>query len=103
MTVLAKYQRLEAEGLWRSDPDAQLRDVIVVIGDATLTIAALNGTALSHWSLPATARRNPGQRPAIYSPGEGVPESLELNDPEMIDAIETVLKSSDSGTPSPGE
>lgn len=102
MTVLAKYQRLEAEGLWRSDPEAQLREVIVVIGDATLTIAALNGTALSHWSLPATARRNPGHRPAIYSPGEGAPESLELNDSEMIDAIETVLKSIGRGAPHVG-
>ena len=48
MTVLAKYQRLEAEGLWRPDPAAQRRDVIVSIGDATLTIATGNGSVLSH-------------------------------------------------------
>lgn len=93
MTVLAKYQRLEAEGLWRPEPDAQRRDVIVSIGDATLTIAAPNGTALSHWSLPAIIRLNPGRTPAVYAPGEDTPEALELSDSEMIDGIEAVLKS----------
>ena len=102
MTVLAKYQRLESEGLWRPEPDAQRRDVIVSIGDATLTIAAANGTALSHWSLPAIIRRNPGQIPALYTPGEDTPESLELSDPEMIDGIEAVLRSIRRGPGSPG-
>ncbi|MEQ9039317.1 MAG: hypothetical protein RIE24_13285 [Silicimonas sp.] len=102
MTVLAKYQRLEAEGLWRSDPDAQRRDVIVAIGDATLTIAAPNGSALSHWSLPAIQRLNPGQTPVLYAPGEDTPEILELSDPEMISAIEAVLKSIQRRSSRPG-
>lgn len=102
MTVLAKYQRLEAEGLWRPDPDAQRRDVIVSIGDATLTIAAANGTALSHWSLPAIIRLNPGQVPALYAPGDDTPESLELSDSEMVDGIEAVLKSIRRGPGHPG-
>ena len=102
MTVLAKYQRLEAEGLWRPDPEAQRRDVIVSVGDATLTIAAPSGTALSHWSLPAITRLNPGQRPALYAPGEDVPESLELADDDVVAAIEAVLKSIRRGTGHPG-
>ncbi len=102
MTVLAKYQRLEAEGLWRPDPDAQRRDVIVSIGDATLTIAAANGTALSHWSLPAIIRLNPGQTPALYAPGEDTPETLELSDSEMTDGIEAVLRSIRRGPGRPG-
>ena len=53
MTVLAEYQRLEAEGVWRADEDAQRRDVIVSIGEATLTLTDLNEVALTHWSLPA--------------------------------------------------
>ncbi|NND20155.1 MAG: hypothetical protein HKN98_16405 [Silicimonas sp.] len=92
MTVLAKYQRLEAEAIWRPDPEDQRRDVIVSIGDATLTIGAPNGTAISHWSLPAIERRNSGQRPALYTPGADTPETLEIADDEMIDAIEAVLK-----------
>lgn len=102
MTVLAKYQRLEAEGLWRSDPAAQRRDVIVSIGDATLTIATANGSVLSHWSLPAILRTNPGQMPAVYAPGEDSPETLELSDTEMVNAIEAVLKSIQSGGAHPG-
>ena len=102
MTVLAKYQRLEAEGLWRPDPSAQRRDVIVSIGDATLTIATAKGSVLSHWSLPAIYRANPGQMPAVYAPGEDAPETLELSDTEMVDAIEAVLKSIQSGGAHPG-
>ncbi len=91
MTVLAEYQRLESEGLWRATREAQLRDVIVSIGEATLTIAVPNGTALTHWSLPAIVRQNPGETPAVYSPGRDLSETLEIGDPEMVEAIERVL------------
>lgn len=91
MTVLAEYERLEAEGIWRAAPDAQRRDVIVSIGKATSTITAPNGTALTHWSLPAVVRTNPGETPAVFGPGADPTETLELNDPEMIAAIDRVL------------
>lgn len=102
MTVLARYQRLEAEGLWRSHPEDQRRDVIVAIGDATLTISSGNGAVLTHWSLPAIQRLNPGQMPALYAPGAESPETLELSDTEMVAAIEAVLKSIQRGGPRPG-
>ena len=92
MTVLSKYQRLEAEGIWRPSPDAQRRDVIVSIGEATLVLTEMNGTALTHWSLPAITRLNPGQRPAIFAPGADAPETLEIADAEMTDALTKVLK-----------
>ena len=45
---------------------------------------------LSHWSLPAVRRRNPRDRPALYSPeGDGA-EVLELDDDWLIDALEAV-------------
>ena len=91
MTVLAEYQRLEAEGVWRPVAEGQRRDVIVAIGEATLTIAAPNGTALTHWSLPAMRRLNPGERRALYAAGEDAPETLEISDPEMVAAIDRVL------------
>lgn len=97
MTVLAKYQRLEAEGVWRAHPEAQRKDVFVSIGDATITIGAANGTALAHWSLPAIQRLNPGERRALYRPGDESSETLEIADPEMIDAVEKVLKSIQRG------
>lgn len=102
MTVLAKYRRLEAEGIWRPHPEAQRREVIVSIGEATLTIAAPNGTALAHWSLPAIRRVNPGTAPALYSPGEDAPESLELADSEMVTAVEKVLRAIHRGPGHPG-
>jgi hypothetical protein len=92
VTVLAKYQRLESEGVWRADDDAQRRDIFVAIGDATLTLTDLNEVALTHWSLPAIRRQNPGTRPAIYAPGDDTPETLEIADDEMIDAVEKVLR-----------
>lgn len=92
MTVLAEYQRLEAEGIWRAAPDAQRRDVIVSIGKATITIAATNGTALTHWSLPAMVRLNPGEEPALYQPGDEAAETLEIADHDMVEAIERVLR-----------
>lgn len=98
MTVLAKYQRLEAEAVWRASAEAQRRDVIVSIGEATITISAANGTALAHWSLPAIERLNPGEEPALYAPGEESPERLELLEPEMIAAVDSVLKAIRRGT-----
>ncbi|MBT8459442.1 MAG: hypothetical protein KJN60_07240 [Boseongicola sp.] len=92
MTVLAKYQRLESEGIWRADEDAQRRDIIVSIGEATLTLTDLNEVALTHWSLPAIRRQNPGTRPAIYAPGDDTTETLEIADDEMVDAVEKVLR-----------
>lgn len=91
MTVLAKYQRLEGEGVWRPSPSEQRKDVIVSIGKATVTIAAANGTALAHWSLPAIRRLNPGNAPAVFGPGGDAPETLELADDEVVSAIEKVL------------
>ena len=92
MTVLEKYQRLETEAIWRPETDAQRRDVIVSIGKATLTISATNGTALTHWSLPAIVRLNVGDVPALYAPGADAAETLEVADTEMIGAIEQVLQ-----------
>lgn len=91
MTVLEKYQRLEAEAIWRPSADAQRRDVIVSIGEATLTISTANGMALTHWSLPAIVRLNAGETPAFYAPDPEAPETVEVADAEMIDAIERVL------------
>ncbi|MGI9395782.1 MAG: hypothetical protein ACR2OY_14140 [Boseongicola sp.] len=92
MTVLAAYQRLEAEGVWRPDADAQRRDVIVAIGEATLTISDHHETALTHWSLPAIRRLNPGEHPAVFSPGSDAPETLEIADTMMVDALSKVLR-----------
>ncbi|WP_417728749.1 hypothetical protein [Roseovarius sp.] len=89
-TALTKYERLEAAGLWRPNPDAQRLDVVVSVGEATLTITDMRDRVQAHWSIAAVARANPGQRPAIYHPDGDPGETLELadNETEMIAAIE---------------
>lgn len=102
MTVLEQYRRLESLGLWRDGPDDQRREVVVSLGEATLVISAGNETALTHWSLPAVLRLNPGRTPALYAPGEDAHERLEIDDPDMIAAIEAVRAAIDRGRPHPG-
>jgi len=87
MTALTEFERLEAMGLWRPERDAQRRDVLVTLGDATLAIYTPDERALAHWSLPAIERLNPGERPALFSPGAEAGETLEIDDDLMIDAI----------------
>ncbi|MBO9396648.1 hypothetical protein J7400_08150 [Shimia sp. R9_2] len=93
-TALEKFQRLEATALWRETPDAQRRDVIVSLGDATLVIKDSNDRALTHWSLPAVRRLNPGERPAVFYPDGDPSETLEIaaDHPEVVEAIEKLRK-----------
>ncbi|MEE4117801.1 MAG: hypothetical protein V2I65_02170 [Paracoccaceae bacterium] len=92
MTALTQYARLECPGLWRPDPGAQRQEVVVSFGDATLVIADKAGRALSHWSLAAVARVNPGQQPALYTPSAEQVETLEIDDDTMAEAIDTVQR-----------
>jgi hypothetical protein len=94
MTALTKYQRLECPGLWRAAPEEQRRDVAVSLGETSLVLVdSRSGVPLAHWSLPAVRRRNPGEAPAIFSPDPDAVESLELDDREMIEALEAVQRS----------
>ncbi|MEM9320192.1 MAG: hypothetical protein AAGA70_14495 [Pseudomonadota bacterium] len=102
MTALAQYQRLETTGLWRDAPGAQRREAHISLGNATLVIAALSGQPLAHWSLPAIERLNPGDTPALYAPGADATETLEIAEPEMISAIETLRGAIEGARPHPG-
>lgn len=91
MTAITKYQRLEGPGLWSGSVQDQRRDVTVKFGDATLIIMDSRADkVLSHWSLPAIIHLNPGETPALYSPGVDASEVLELDDETLIDAIGTI-------------
>jgi len=104
MTALREYQRLEASGLWRRTPEDQRREVIVSIGEASLTITDMADRALTHWSLAAVVRQNPGSLPAIYHPDGDLDETLELAEGEdaMIDAIERIRSAIARSRPRPG-
>lgn len=102
MTALDRFVRLESGGLWRENKDAQRRDVTVSFGKATLVLADGAGRAITHWSLPAVRRLNPGSRPAIYAPDKDAEEALEIEDTLMIDAIEEVRQALRVTAPHPG-
>lgn len=96
MTALDRYQLLEGPALWAEGGGAQRRDVVVRFGKASLII--LDGRSekvLSHWSLAAVRRANPGATPARYVPvdsaAERSDETLDIEDPLLIDAIGAVL------------
>ncbi len=102
MTALTQYAKLESWGLWRPDTEAQRRDVAVSFGEATLIIRDNAGRPLTHWSLPAVERLNPGERPAVFAPDDTATETLEIDDDIMIDAIEKVRKTIAKQRPHPG-
>jgi len=102
MTALKRFQRLESPGVWREHPEAQRRDVILSFGDASLVVSDQREQVLTHWSLAAIERLNPGQLPALYSPGEDSAEALEIDEPMMIEAIEAVRSAIARGRPHPG-
>lgn len=103
MTALKEYVRLETSGLWRADAEAQLREVVVSFGDATLVISDTAGRPLTHWSLAAVDRVNPKDLPALFAPAAGEEtETLEIEDPHMIDAIGQVQRAIQRARPKPG-
>ena len=106
-TALRQFQRLEAPGSWRPAPNAQLREVVVSIGEATLILSDPKSDApLTHWSLPAIQRVNPGATPAVYTPvttaEDAGYETLEIDDRWMIDAINRVQAAIAARRPHPG-
>ncbi len=102
MTALDTYARLETSGLWRAEPAAQRVAVGVSFGDATLVIFDNAGRPLSHWSLPAVVRINPGEVPAIYAPDTDATETVEIEDELMIAAIDKVQAAVERQTPRQG-
>ncbi len=90
MTALEKFIRLEALGLWRESPLAEPREVVVSFGNATLMLRDIKDFPLGHWSLLATRVVDRSETGALYSVDPDGAETLEINDFEMIHAIETV-------------
>lgn len=104
MTALKEYQRLEAVGVWRERPDCPRQDVVVSLGDATIVVMDMQSRALTHWSIPAVARANPGTLPAVYHPDGDPSETLEIGGDEivMIEAIEKLRSAIDRSRPKQG-
>ena len=102
MTALDKFERLESLGLWRASSQEQRVEVIVSFGDSTLVISDGNARPLTHWSLAAVSRTNPGKRPAIFIVDDDGEELLEIQDADMIEAIEKIRNAVEKAKPKPG-
>ncbi|MEM7489308.1 MAG: hypothetical protein AAF390_09325 [Pseudomonadota bacterium] len=102
MTAIEGLERLETAAIWRPEAGGPERGVYVSIGEAELVIQDASGTALTHWSLPALVRRNPRQMPARYAPDETSAEELEIEEPEMIAALDRVTRAVARGRRRPG-
>ncbi|MCT4577781.1 hypothetical protein [Donghicola sp.] len=104
MTALKEYQRLEAVGIWRENPKSQRHNVVVSLGDATIVIMDMQSRPLTHWSIPAVERANPGVLPAVYHPDGDPSETLEIAADEimMIEAIEKLRSAIDRSRPKQG-
>lgn len=96
-TALHGYDRLEAPGLWRPGWEEPHQDVIVSLGEATLTLSDRAERPLAHWSLPAV--RRVAEAPPTYAPadaeGAGDPEgeTLRIEDAQMNEALSAILAS----------
>lgn len=102
MTAIDDLVRLESPALWRPEAGAQRREVYVAIGEAELVVQDRAGTALSHWSLPALERLNPNAMPARYAPAVGAGEELEIEEPDMVAALDRVMSAVERGRRRPG-
>ncbi len=102
MTALKEFSRLETLGSWRAAPDAEPRGVTVSFGEATLVLSDDSGLPVTHWSLPALHRLNPGKSPALYAPDAEASETLEIDDDIMVGALEKVRHAVAARQPRPG-
>lgn len=102
MTAIDGLERLETTGLWRPEVGAQRREVYVAIGNAELVVQDKAGMALSHWSLPALVRLNPGVVPARFAPARTLGEELEIDEGEMVDTLDRVVAAVAKGRARPG-
>ncbi len=102
-TALSKYVKLESSGLWRESAQGQRREVIANLGQTSLILSdPRQELPLTHWSLPAVRRLNPGEMPALYAPDVSDGETLEIDDTDMIAALETVNAAIRAARPHPG-
>lgn len=103
MTVLHQYSRLEAAGLWRSDPKAQARDVVVGLRKATIVLLdPKSEMPLTQWSLPAIHRLSQAEGRVTYTPHPDGYETLEIDDAAMIAALDRVRAVLDRRRKKPG-
>lgn len=99
-TALSRYALLESTGWYRDGIEPRPREVVVRFGEASLILIGFDDMPVTHWALASLRRIHSagadGRRLSLTpEPGDpwgdqGADESLTLDDPEMIRAIEAV-------------
>lgn len=103
MTALHQYQRLEAAGLWRDGKDAQRREVIIGLREATIVLSdPKTDMPLTQWSLPAIVRISEEAGFVTFASAEDGLETLEIDDPAMIAAFDKLRRVIDRRKRRPG-
>lgn len=103
MTALHQYQRLEAAGLWRDGKDAQRREVIIGLREATIVLSdPKTDVPLTQWSLPAIVRISEVAGFVTFASAEDGLETLEIDDPAMIAAFDKLRRVIDRRRRRPG-
>lgn len=103
MTALHEYDRLEAAGLWRDGKDAQRREVIIGLREATIVLTdPKTDWPLTQWSLPAIVRISEAAGFVIFASAEDGLETLEIDDPAMIAALDKLRSVIDRRRRRPG-
>ncbi len=91
-TALKQYARLECPGEWFEDANAQPKDVVVSFGKSSLLLSDAKGVPLHHWDMRSLhCERHGHDRGDIFSM-EGAPDWVRVEDPSMLDAIDTITK-----------
>ena len=93
MSVKDNFVRLESLGRWYRTPRDAGRDVVVHLGDTSVTLISKNDVALAHWSIGGIRRLEVRGRPPRYGPDGGGPEFVEISDKTMVEALDRELSS----------
>lgn len=91
MTAKEQFVRLESLGRWYQTPRDAGRDVVIHLGDTSVTLISKNDVALAHWSIVGIRRLEVRGRPPRYGPDGGGPEFVEISDKTMVEALDREL------------
>ncbi len=92
MAKLSDFQRLETHGVWRDSATDPGRRVVVLLDEKFLTFVSMNNRPLTHWSIDAVRRINPGELPAHYTPDESGDERIELADELFVSVLQELVE-----------
>jgi hypothetical protein len=92
MTALERYVRLEALGLWREEPGAAMREVIVGFGTTTLVLRDIDDAPLGHWALAGVRAIGRDGPATVFAMTEDGAETLSIEDRDMVEAIAAVSR-----------